>query len=107
MSPLRRCPACTLGALLILGAGVTLEIARRDLQETPAAPLRSLRLDPNTAAAPAWRSLPGIGPVIAQRIVDDRGARGDFRSREDLVRVTGLGPRMVQRLTPELRDPSR
>ncbi|MEU6295500.1 ComEA family DNA-binding protein [Streptomyces erythrochromogenes] len=37
--------------------------------------------------------LPGVGPVLAQHIVDFRTARGGFRSVEELRQVTGIGER--------------
>lgn len=37
--------------------------------------------------------LPGVGPVLAQHIVDFRTARGGFRSVEDLRQVNGIGER--------------
>ncbi|WP_308407128.1 ComEA family DNA-binding protein [Streptomyces sp. APSN-46.1] len=37
--------------------------------------------------------LPGVGPVLAQHIVDFRTARGGFRSVEDLRQVSGIGER--------------
>ncbi|MFD3540960.1 helix-hairpin-helix domain-containing protein [Streptomyces sp. NPDC058662] len=37
--------------------------------------------------------LPGVGPVLAQHIVDFRTARGGFRSVEELRQVNGIGER--------------
>ena len=45
-------------------------------------------------------SLPGIGPVIAARIVGDRNQHGPFGSLEGLQRVKGIGPAMAERLSP-------
>ena len=52
----------------------------------------------NTADAEALDALPGIGPVLAERIVADRAAHGPFASLEDLERVPGIGPSLVARL---------
>jgi Helix-hairpin-helix motif len=41
--------------------------------------------------------LPGIGPVLAGRIVEARRARGGFSSWSDVLAVKGIGPRMVAR----------
>jgi competence protein ComEA len=52
----------------------------------------------NTASAEELQTLPGIGPALARRIVEDRAARGPFRSAEELARVFGIGPATATRL---------
>lgn len=52
----------------------------------------------NAADADALEALPGIGPVLAERIVADRAANGPFASVADLERVSGIGPALVARL---------
>ncbi|MFF4266008.1 helix-hairpin-helix domain-containing protein [Streptomyces virginiae] len=47
--------------------------------------------------------LPGVGPVLAQHIVDFRTARGGFRSVEDLRQVDGIGERRFADLRPLVR----
>jgi competence protein ComEA len=63
------------------------------------------RLDINTATYIEWVQLEGIGPALAQAIVDDREAKGPFRSIADLDRVKGIGPKTIERLRPSLREP--
>jgi competence protein ComEA len=46
--------------------------------------------------------LPGVGPVLAERIVASRQAEGPFRSPGDLRRVKGIGPKLSGRLGPLL-----
>ncbi|MFB6521570.1 helix-hairpin-helix domain-containing protein [Streptomyces sp. NPDC056401] len=46
-----------------------------------------------TATAEQLDGLPGVGPVLAQHIVDFRTARGGFRSVEELRQVNGIGER--------------
>ncbi len=55
-------------------------------QGNPLAPI-----DLNTATATVLEGLPGVGPVIAARIVDWRTANGAFRSVEELGEVSGIG----------------
>jgi len=42
--------------------------------------------------------LPGIGPALAARIIEDREKAGAYRSVEDLDRVKGIGPRTIEKL---------
>ena len=45
----------------------------------------------NTATVQDFEDLPGIGPVMAQRIVDYRDEHGPFKSVEELTKVKGIG----------------
>jgi len=46
----------------------------------------------NTAGAAALEALPGIGPSLAQRILDYRQANGPFAQIQDIQEVSGIGP---------------
>lgn len=49
------------------------------------------KLDLNTADGPALEELPGVGPVMARRILEHREAIGGFRSVDELLDVRGIG----------------
>ena len=51
----------------------------------------------STAPAESLDLLPGVGPVLAARIIDARRARGAFTSWNDVLAVKGIGPRTVAR----------
>ena len=53
------------------------------------------RININTATASQLDSLPGIGPVLAQRIIDYREANGPFRSVSQLTLVEGIGEKRL------------
>lgn len=56
------------------------------------------RINVNTAGSAELQLLPGIGPALAERIMQDREANGPYASVDDLMRVKGIGPRTVARL---------
>lgn len=60
----------------------------------------SARIDLNTASLEQLDTLPGVGPVLAQRIVDWRTAHGNFRSVDQLGEVDGIGPSRLADLRP-------
>jgi len=60
-------------------------------------------VDLNTADVAALDALPGIGPVLAQRIVDRRTQSGRFTSVDQLDEVAGIGPAMLARLRDLVR----
>lgn len=76
------------------------EPAQPSLPE-PAPPGTAVQwIDINTADSAELQLLPGIGPVLAQRIVDDRAASGRFFSLNDLKRVKGIGDKTAAKLAP-------
>jgi competence protein ComEA len=56
----------------------------------------SAQLDLNTATVEQFDGLPGVGPVLARRIVDYRTQHGGFRTVEELQEVTGIGARKYE-----------
>ncbi len=68
----------------------------------PAARPSAVPLDLNRASAQELDALPGIGPVLAARIVQHRERNGAFRRIEDLAAVRGIGPRAMERLRGSL-----
>lgn len=63
-----------------------------------AGPLPAL-VDVNRATGPDLQALPGIGPALAERIVEARKEQM-FTSLDDLIRVRGIGAATVERLRP-------
>ncbi|MCA9577077.1 MAG: helix-hairpin-helix domain-containing protein [Sandaracinaceae bacterium] len=56
------------------------------------------RIDVNQADAITLQLLPGVGPVVSQRIIADRAEHGPYPTLEAMTRVTGIGPRTVERI---------
>jgi competence protein ComEA len=57
-------------------------------------------VDLNTATAAELDALPGVGPVLAQHILDWRSAHGRFDSADQLRDVSGIGPSKFADLRP-------
>ena len=56
----------------------------------------------NTAGEELLTTIPGIGPVLAERIVARRNLSGPYRAPSDLMDVAGIGPRRAEQIAPHL-----
>ena len=93
--------AINLAALLVDGTQILVPKAG----EVPAPGVARVRGDVagglvnvNTATATELETLPGIGEVIAQAIIDHRTENGPFASVEELLDVTGIGDATLEAL---------
>lgn len=66
------------------------------------APFLGLAMDINRAGAKELTLLPGIGPVLGQRIVAEREKNGPYHSPDELLRVTGIGTNILAGLQPHI-----
>lgn len=64
------------------------------------APAAAAPVDLNNAPEAEIAALPGIGPVLAQRVVQERRMRGGFRSVEEVAQALALKPHVITRLWP-------
>ena len=60
------------------------------------------KVDLNHATAEELQHLPGIGPVLAQRVIEQRTAHGPFHTVDDLRDVKGIGKKRMDQLRPLL-----
>ncbi|MGW5932168.1 helix-hairpin-helix domain-containing protein [Streptomyces sp. 404i] len=69
----------------------------------PGGPGPSAPLSLNTATAEQLETLPGVGPVLAQHMLDYRAENNGFRSVDELRQVNGIGDRRFAELQPLVR----
>ncbi len=79
----------SLVGLALLGLG---------LPTAPQRPFVQLQVRVNSATAAELVGLPGIGPVLARRMVEDRKRHGRYLTLVDLKRVKGITSKMLSRL---------
>ncbi|MCL6642221.1 MAG: helix-hairpin-helix domain-containing protein [Candidatus Bipolaricaulota bacterium] len=60
-------------------------------------------LDLNSATLDELIDLPGIGPVLAQRIIEYRDKHGGFKTIEELLEIRGIGPKRFEQLKGRVR----
>lgn len=96
-TPLQRRPVQ--GFLVLTSFVACLFFACRMPPPTASAPQvqSAILLDLNSASVRELSLLPGIGPVLAHRIVQNRQRLGRFASVQSLQRVHGIGPTTVTR----------
>ena len=71
-------------------------------EESPIPPERGVSgvVNVNLADSEQLRLLPGVGPAKAQAILEYRKAKGPFKKVEDLLGVSGIGERALERMRP-------
>ena len=65
---------------------------------TPGVPVQKVRL--NSATLEELDTLPGVGPITAQKILDYRAEHGAFQTVDELDAVPGIGPTRLAELKP-------
>ena len=69
----------------------------------PRARPAAVPVDLNSADVATLDTLPGVGPVLAQRILDWRTEHGRFSSVDELGEVSGIGDKLLAQIGPKVR----
>jgi len=79
------------------------QLLKRALDDVVEQCVNLVGVDVNTASVPLLACVSGLSPRVAERIVEKRKQHGPFRSRADLRKVPGLGPKTYQQAAGFLR----
>jgi competence protein ComEA len=90
----------TLASGLLLVVGLLAKLRTEPREPFAASEPVTFRIDPNRADAPSLCLLPGVGPGIAERIVNDREANGPFASADQMRRVPYVGEKTATAIEP-------
>lgn len=93
--------AAVVMALAVPGAPMAADTPKA---ASPAAAAQDSRvLDLNLATAPELEALNGIGPSLAQRIVEYRQQHGPFKTVDDLLAIVGIGPKSLEAFRDQVK----
>jgi competence protein ComEA len=88
----------------ILGVAVSAAVASAQSKATtPKAAATATATAPvnlNTATVEQLATIPGVGPKMAERIIDYRQKNGGFKKVEDLMNVSGVGEKSFLKMKP-------
>lgn len=95
-----------LAAIVVDGSQIVIGTRRKPLGEVRTgggSAAGEVRVNLNTATLAQLDTLPGVGPVTAQKIIDWRDAHGRFSTIEELQEVDGIGPKSYADLSSRVR----
>ncbi len=92
--------ALTLAAILIALSAAGSEVRAAEKPPAAAAAPAAAKVDLNTASLADLQTLPGVGPSLAQRILDYRKQNGGFKTIEELMNVKGIGEKSFEKIRP-------
>jgi len=89
-------------ALVLLAVSMKMIWAPKAPQPVSALSFEPERININTASKQELTRLPGIGPLLAQRIIEYREAHGRFEAIEELMSVKGIGHKIFEKIKDKI-----
>lgn len=90
-----------MATMIIIAIGLALPVCAQTKAAAPAVPAalaEKAKININTATADQLATLKGIGPKLADSIIEYRKANGPFKDVTDLIKVNGIGPKTFEDL---------
>jgi competence ComEA-like helix-hairpin-helix protein len=100
LAALTACGLVAMAGWFVTGGGFRGGLVHYD---APPPPGVRFTLNVNAASATELSQLPGLGPALAQRIVDHRKQVGPFATIDELLDVSGIGPATLDAMRPHIR----
>jgi competence protein ComEA len=91
------------GILLVLNTVSSIRRAQERRSSGLVVQTANIQVSVNASSMADLGDLPGIGPVLAERIVTYRKQRGGFRSLEELKEVKGIGDKLFEKILPYVK----
>jgi competence protein ComEA len=96
-------------ALIVTGLGIKMKLGEEALEENSFGIMEKKEkalevvVNINIASAMELEVLPAIGPVTAQKIIDYRNVRGVFKSKEEIMEVSGIGVKTYEKIKDKIK----
>lgn len=89
-------------ALLVMVGQGLMPIDRAEASQPVTQQVQNKVVNINRADAAELETVRGIGPVLAQRILDFRKANGEFKRLDDLMNVPGIGASKFEKIKAQI-----
>lgn len=99
---MKKLSSCLLIMLSLLFVNASVSIVHAETAQAATDQVVTTAVNVNVASVKELQTLPGIGRVTAQRIIDYRTANGPFGSLDELLKVKGVGQSTLQKISDRI-----
>lgn len=96
-------------ALMVAGLGIKMKVTEEDAEKKIFEKIEKrsedleIVVNINLASKLELEVLPAIGPVTAQKIIDYRNTKGAFRSKQEIMEVSGIGVKTYEKIKDKIK----